>query len=218
MIRAVPGRRASEQERKDQILAAAFTVATRVRLEGLTIRAVARECGLSPGLVLFHFESRDALLLALLDRLLAETIVGDATPEILALPSARARLLALLARELQLLPGRRPRLELFFDYWVAGIGHRAIRGRIQRALQRYRDAIVPLAAAVIAEERETLRGVDSADLAGLMVAVIEGCVMQAVVDPSAFDVGRALGAIAAVIAPPVTRTPARRSRRPRRAR
>ncbi|MCB9560115.1 MAG: TetR family transcriptional regulator C-terminal domain-containing protein [Kofleriaceae bacterium] len=214
----MPGRRASEEFRRDQLLAAAFTVATRTRLEGLTIRAVAREAGLSPGLVLFHFASRDALLIALLDRLLAETIVGEATAEILALPSARARLLALLARELELLPGRRTRLELFFDYWVVGIGHRAIRGRIQRALQRYRDAILPLAEAVVAEEGGRLGGVvTGADLAGLVVALIEGCVMQAVVDPKAFDVGRALTTIAAVIAPPpveaAATAPARRRAR-----
>lgn len=211
----MPGRRASEKERKDQILAAAFTVATKVRLEGLTIRAVARECRLSPGLVLFHFESRDALLLALLDRLLAETIVGEPTPEILALPSARLRLLALLRRELELLPGRRTRLELFFDYWVAGIGDRSIRGRIQRALQRYRDAILPLAEAVVAEEADALPGVTAADLAGLMVAVIEGCVVQAVVDPQAFDVTRALTVIAAVLKPPARPTASTARRRSR---
>lgn len=196
-------RRLPEKDRRDQLLAAAFEVATRTRLEGLTIRQVATEAKLSPGLVLFHFDSRDALLVALLDRLLAETIVGEATPEILALPTARARLLALVARELELLPGRRTRLELFFDYWVAGIGpapvNQSIRGRIQRALQRYRDAMLPLATAAIAEEPGRMPGVTGADLAGLIVALIEGCVMQAVVDPRGFDVTRALATIVAVV-------------------
>ena len=207
----MPGRRAPEEARREQILAAAFAVATRTRLEGLTIREVAREAGLSPGLVLFHLGSRDALLVALLDWLLAETIVGEATPDILALPGASTRLLALVARELELLPGRRSRLELFFDFWVAGIGHKPIRGRIQRALQRYRDAILPLADAVVAEEPARFPGVTGADLAGLVVALIEGCVMQAVVDPRAFDVGRALATITAVVAP-VGAAPARRRR------
>ena len=38
----MPGRRASEEFRRDQLLAAAFTVATRTRLEGLTIRAAGK--------------------------------------------------------------------------------------------------------------------------------------------------------------------------------
>ncbi len=209
----MPGRRAPSEDRREQILGAAFKVASRSRLEGLTIRAVAAEAGLSSGLVLFHLGSRDELLIALLDWLLRETIVGAPTAEILALPTARARLLGLIAQELTLLPGRRPRLELFFDYWVAGIGHAPIRGRMQRALQRYRDTMLPLADAVIAEDPARLPGVTGADLAALVIALIEGCVMQAVVDPRGFDVARSLTTLAAVIgdAPAPAPAPAARA-------
>lgn len=214
----MPGRRAPESARREQILAAAFAVASRTRLEGLTIRAVAERAGLSPGLVLFHFRSREALLVALLDWLLDGTIVGEPSPEVLALPSAAMRLLAWVRQELELLPGRKPRLELFFDFWVAGKSDRAIKGRIQKALARYRDAILPLADEVVREHAERFPGVRGEDLAALVIAVIEGCVVQAVVDPRGFDVTRILASVAAVVDPAAIATGPARAKRATRTR
>jgi AcrR family transcriptional regulator len=195
----MPGRRAPEAERREQILAAAFRVACKHRLSGLTMRAVAEKARLSPGLLFFHFASRDALLLALLDWLLATTVVGAPAPEVLALPRASDRLLALLRQELILLPSRRVRIELFFDYWVAGTADPRIRRRIRAALAGYRDVMLPLAEAVIRESPELWRGTVGEDLAALVVAVIEGCVVQAIMDPDAFDVERVMRTLESVV-------------------
>ena len=66
----MPGPKVPEDQRREEVLAAAYRVATRDRLGGLTTRAVAKEAGVSNGLVFFHFVSREGLVLALLDRLL----------------------------------------------------------------------------------------------------------------------------------------------------
>ncbi|HEY7461911.1 MAG TPA: TetR family transcriptional regulator, partial [Gemmatimonadota bacterium] len=71
----MPGRKAPEADRKEQILNAALRTAARDGLEGLTIRNVAAEAELSSGLVLFHFNTKDALLTAALDVLLETTAV-----------------------------------------------------------------------------------------------------------------------------------------------
>ena len=55
----MPGQKASEDERRKQILRAAFDVASRRGLASLTVRLVAAKAGLSTGLVLFHFESKE---------------------------------------------------------------------------------------------------------------------------------------------------------------
>jgi AcrR family transcriptional regulator len=196
MLPAMPGRRAPEAARREQILAAAFAIASKKRLEGLTIRAVAAKAGLSPGLVLFHFKSRDTLLVALLDWLLASTVIGEPTPEVLALPTAHARLFGLLRQELLLLPERRTRLELFFDYWVIGIGHPRIRARIRKALERYRTTILPLAEDAVSEAPSRFANMSGADLARLIAALIEGCVIQAIVDPRGFDVAQVMASLA----------------------
>ena len=49
----MPGRKEPEEERRDAILRAAYVVATRERLGGVTARAVAAEAGVSSGLVFF---------------------------------------------------------------------------------------------------------------------------------------------------------------------
>jgi TetR/AcrR family transcriptional repressor of bet genes len=209
----VPGRKAPEADRREQILTAAFHVATQRRLQGLTIRAIATEAGLSPGLVLFHFSNSEGLRLALLDWLLANTLIGEpftfgaqrvaskpGAPTD-ALGSARERLLGAVEQELALLPERKPRLELFFDYWVLGFGEPQVRRRIRRALKRYRAALVELADQVVAESPARFQGVTGNDLASLVVALIEGCVMQAIVDPRGLDLRRACATLRAVVAP-----------------
>jgi AcrR family transcriptional regulator len=180
-------------------LLAAFKVASQKRLDGLTIRAIADEAKLSSGLVSFHFGNREGLLMALLDWLLQTTVVGSPTTEVRALPTAAQRLLGLLSQELTLLPERKPRLELFFDFWVLGFGHPLVRARMRKALSRYRKVITPLADAVVLESPERFAGVSGADLTQLVVATILGCVMQAIVDARGFDLERAIATLSAAV-------------------
>jgi len=197
----MPGQRATEATRHEQILNAAFVVAVRDRLDGLTIRAVAKQAGLSSGLVHFHFTSRDTLLLELLDWLLERTIIGDPTEEILSKPTATLRLTAFLRQEFLLLPERRARLELFFDFWVAGMGNKKIRERIRRALEVYRSALLPLAEEVVREAPERFPDVSGIEFAGLVLAVIQGFVMQAIVDPQSLDLDRVFASVQALVLP-----------------
>ena len=78
----MPGRRAPEDARREQIVSAAYAVALRSGIAGVTLRAVAAEAGLSHGLLIFHFKGKAELVGALLDRVLATTVMrhvdGDA--------------------------------------------------------------------------------------------------------------------------------------------
>src|SRR5687768_7155485 len=136
----MPGRKEPEEERRDAILRAAYVVATRERLGGVTARAVAAEAGVSSGLVFFYFESIDNLLVALLDWMLERTM---ATPDregpfaVVAADDSRdpaTRLVTTVAAALRRLPRHRDRVELFFDYWVLGTRHPVVRRKIRRAL------------------------------------------------------------------------------------
>src|SRR5688500_134685 len=150
----MPGRKEPEQERRDAILRAAYVVAARERLGGVTARAVAAEAGVSSGLVFFYFDSVDNLLVALLDWLLDRTITShpdDYTP---AVGDPAARLIASVAGAVRRLPRHRERVELFFDYWVLGTRHPVIRRKIRRALAAYRESYVAGAQAVIDADPE----------------------------------------------------------------
>lgn len=196
----MPGLRASEEARKEQILRAALAVAKRERLQGLSTRRVATEAGLSHGLVFFHFKSKDALLVALLDWLLDDMAVPQMDADLQRIPSALDRLLELLRREVSRFVMERSRVELFFDYWVVGTRHPRIRRRLRSALERYRALLRPMADEIVREAPQRFSGVSADGLAALAVGVVEGCAVQAVIDPDHFDVEQFMATTKALVA------------------
>ena len=201
----MPGRRAPEEERREAILQAAFQVAARERLGAVTARAVAAEAGVSPGLVFFYFESVDKLLVALLDWLLAHTIVAGDSPDRLAqVTDPAARMMLAIRRDVEWLPRQRERVELFFDYWVLGTRHPAIRRKIRRALDRYRDAFTPLARSLVDSDPERYAGMSADGLASVAAGFVEGCALQVVMDPKQFDVERSMTTLAALVRAPAS--------------
>ena len=200
----MPGHKAPEEQRRTAILRAAFVVASRERLEGLTVRKVAAQAGISPGLVHFHFGDRDTLLVALLGWLLRHTVPAGELRDVLDAPAfvdaaPRTRLLALVRRDVEHLPRRRDRVELFFDYWVMGTRNPAVRATIRRALDRYRDAFLPVVTDVIRAEPERYQGVTPMELATVVASFVEGCALRVVLTPDDFDVGRYLAAVQALV-------------------
>src|SRR3954453_21371546 len=97
----MPGQRETQATRLEQILKAAYEVALRRGIDGLTVRAVAARARLSHSLVLFHFKRKDQLGLALLDRVLATTVSPGIPYAIGAIPDPRQRLLTLFRQEMQ---------------------------------------------------------------------------------------------------------------------
>jgi AcrR family transcriptional regulator len=184
----MPGRKASEETRRTQIVKAAYDVAMRKGLEGLTVRLVASKARLSTGLVLFHFKSRDQLIVALLDWLLATTTVLHIGPEIRAIGAPLDRLLALLRQEMDRLSREPGRLRLFFEFWVIGGRHSQIGTKMRAELARYREAFRPMAGEVLEAEPERFSHVTADGLAGVAVSFIKGCAVQAMIDPEHFDI------------------------------
>ena len=201
----MPGRRAPEEERREAILCAAFGVAARERLGAVTARAVAAEAGVSAGLVFFYFESVDRLLVELLDWLLAHTIVAADSPDRLShVVDPGARMMLAIRRDVEWLPNQRERVELFFDYWVLGTRHPAIRLKIRSALNRYRDAFQPLARALVESDPERYGGMTAEGLASVAAGFVEGCALQVVMDPAQFNVERSMATLAALVRAPAS--------------
>jgi AcrR family transcriptional regulator len=184
----MPGSRAPEEERRQQILTAAFKVAGAQGLAETTILQVAAEAGVSPGLVMFHFKSRRELLLALLEELLATTTVLKADVQLVQSASPESRLLAVLRQEIQRLTREPVRIRLTFDYWMAGVRDAATRKRLKAEFARYRDAFRPLAEAVLLAHPARFPGVTADGMAGLSVSLIKGCAVQSLIDPDHFNV------------------------------
>lgn len=174
-------------DRRRQILEAAYRVALRQRVAGLSSRAVAAQAGVSNGLIFFYFGNSRALLLALLDWLLEETILRRAAERQGSPEEAPSRLAAEVRNALESLLRDRVRLELFFDFWFTGSHDQVIRDRIRTALERYRQSYLPLARSVVAQNPARYANVTAEALAGLVTAFLEGCALQLIAEPRNFD-------------------------------
>ena len=195
----MPGRKATEAERREQILRAAHNVALRRGIEGLTVRAVAAEAGLSHGLVLFHFKRKGQLVSGVLERVLTNTLALPVGQEIDGAEHPRERLRALLGREVDRLTRNTRESRLFLEYWALGSRQPPVRAKIGAALERYRAAFRLLTEEILLAEPGRLAGVTPAGLTAVAVSVINGSAVQAMIDPDRFDVEEYLAAVQGIL-------------------
>jgi TetR/AcrR family transcriptional repressor of bet genes len=195
----MPGQKAAEAERREQILEAAYKVALRKGIQGLTVRAVAAAAGLSHGLVLFHFKRKAQLVGAVLDRVLANTLSLEVDDQIDLPEHPAERLPALVRREVGRLTRNAREARLFLEYWALGARHPAIRAKIGAALERYRAAFRRLTEEMLLADPGRLAGVTPTGLTAVAVSFVNGCAVQALIDPDRFDVEEYLAAVQGVL-------------------
>jgi TetR/AcrR family transcriptional repressor of bet genes len=183
----MPGRKASEATRREQILQAAYEVASRKGIDGLTVRAVAAKAKLSHGLVLFHFKRKDQLVGALLDRVLATTVMFDVVRDVVRIPRAPDSFAALLRQEVDRLSHEPRRIRLLLEYWALGTRHAAVRARIGAAISGYRASLRTVAEELLRAEPARSAGVTPDGLAAVAVSLITGYALQTAIDPDHFD-------------------------------
>ena len=195
----MPGRKAPEATRRDQILKAAYEVALAKGIDGLTMRAVAARAKLSHGLVHFHFKDKAQLVSALLDRVLATTTVLHVPAVIAHIPRAQDRLRALLRQEMDRLAKEPRGIRLFFEYWALGTRHAPTRARISAELDRYRAGFRTMTAEMVQAPPARSAGVTADGLAAVAVSFVNGCAVQAMIDPANFDVEQYLAAVEGIL-------------------
>jgi AcrR family transcriptional regulator len=197
----MPGKKASEESRREQIVQAASRVAIREGLEQLTIRQVAAEAGLSNGLVFFHFKSKEVLLLALLDHLLAALFETWSVPENV---SPARQLLSWFQADFQDLSQYEQghdELRLFFSYWALAAHDSTIAERIRNALEHSRQTLLPIAEAVIESEPERFRHVTPEGLVTVALAITQGSALQSLLSNQRVDGEHILPVIRALLLP-----------------
>ena len=191
--------RAPVDVRREQILRAAFEVASGEGIGGLTIRAVAAEAGVSHALVVHYFQRKERLVHALLDWLIETTTVLHMSDEVARLPRAMDRLHALLQQEMERLSHQPRHTRLFFEFWALGARHEEIRARIGAELKRYRAAFRAVMEELLEAEPGPPVPVTADGMAAVAVSWIHGCAVQAMVDPEGFDSDDYFAAVRGVI-------------------
>jgi TetR/AcrR family transcriptional regulator, transcriptional repressor of bet genes len=195
----MPGQKATEATRREQILKAAHEVALRRGIDGLTVRAVAARARLSHSLVLFHFKRKDQLGLALLDRVLATT-VSPAVPQAAgAVADPRERLLALLRQELRRLSAEPWRVRLLLEYWARGAHNAVIRKKIMAGLDEYRAVFRGLAEPALRAHAKASGEATADGIAAAAVSLILGFPVQAMIAPDEMDAGEYLATLEGLV-------------------
>lgn len=191
--------REPEEVRRSAILQSAFEVACRDGIGGLTVRAVAAQAGISHGLVFHHFGRRDALVYELLEWVIERTAVLHISEDIARFPHARDRLHALLQQEMARQARQPEHTRLFLEFWALGARDETIRTRISAELERYRCAFEEIMDELLGSEPMAFTGATSAGVAALAVSWINGCAVQAMIDPIHFSTDEYLAAVRGMI-------------------
>ena len=192
-------KRKPEAERRRELIEAAMTVACRDGISGVTVRAVAAAAHVSPGLVLFHFGQRDQLVSELLDRLVEDAAMLRMSEDIARFPLAVDRLLALIQQEIDRVARHPEHARLFLEFWALGAVDERIRTRIRSELARYRAALLTTIEDLLSAGPVGTRGATATGLTALVLSWIQGCAIQALIDPAHFDTEDYVRAAHAVI-------------------
>lgn len=173
----MPGQRAPVDQRRAEILSSALRVASRKGLEGLTVRDVAAEAGLSSGLVFFHFETKEALLLAMLNELIEWMLSGrDETS------STAVRFVNLLREESNFDGRDREWLEIFIEFMVSGAHHPEMRKRLREAMKHYREIFHSPANELLQTHAKSLPNTTPESLSALAASLVIGNALQTLLD------------------------------------
>lgn len=173
------------KERKNQILDAATNVFIRLGLHKARVDDIAEEAQLSKGAVYWYFDSKDDIVIAMLDRLFEREFSG--------------------LRELQDQDGAAiSQLEYFVDmtiedlqtwmrllpiaYEFLGLVFR--KKIVQQAFRKYFQTYIKHLTIIIQKgiDRGELRSYKAEDAAIAMGAVIEGTILLSIYDPKAVDI------------------------------
>ena len=197
------GPKLPEQERCDAILAAAYQIALSEGLDAVTARRVATEAGISPGLVFFHFQSKDGLLQALLAVLLDGTLDALTDPGLAAL-APWDRLERMVRVELERLVEHHAGVELLFAFYFSRRDD-LFRDPIEASFGRYLEAFLPVCREVAGAAGADIHGstgaadaVSGEDLAATVVALIQGASIQAIRSPASVNPDALLATIRAL--------------------
>lgn len=175
------------EERRNQILDSATRVFARLGFHDARMDDIVAESGLSKGSLYWYFESKDDLIIAILDRLF-EREMSD-------------------LRDLQLNPGpASERIRQFteltladFEKWLGllpvayeFLGLIFRRAIVKQAFRRYLRSFLDLLIPIIQEgiDNGEFRPVDAEQAAITVSAIFEGTILLWVYDPERVDVGR----------------------------
>jgi TetR/AcrR family transcriptional repressor of bet genes len=188
--REVPKSRAATREfRKQQLIDSTIDSIAKRGFSETTLADVADGAGLSRGIVNFHFQSKEQLLVETLQML------ADEYREIWQKALAKAgtgtvkRLLAMVAADFEPAVCNRKKIAVWYAFWGEAKSRPTYMKLCADRDNVYADAMLAVCRQLIAEGG--YEGLDAAMVAQGMAALTDGLWLDCLVDPKTFDRDRA---------------------------
>lgn len=170
------------EERRRQILEAAISVFSRLGFHRARMDDVARESGLAKGTLYLYYQSKDALIGALLERIfrsekrnLEAFLAGEG--------SVSGRLVALADRMSEEIGRLSMLLPVWFEFYAVAARDEAVKRFVGRYFEEYRAALESVVREGV--KRGEFREVDAGEAAVAIISLFEGVTLLWAFDPEA---------------------------------
>lgn len=182
-------RKASRETRRHQLIEATIDCLARYGYAETTLAHVADVAGLSRGIVNFHFESKDKLLVATLQHMAEEYAAHWRAALRRAGPKAADRLRALVEADFDRAITSRRKLAAWVAFWGEAKCRPTYKALCSARDRDYQEALGGIVAELVAESGRPL---DPASLALSLDALLEGLWLRLLMEPEGFGRAEAL--------------------------
>jgi AcrR family transcriptional regulator len=175
--------------RREQIVRATIRCLAREGYARLTLKKVAREAGVSQGILHYYFADKRAILVATLTAVSHDLDRRVASAQARGSRDPAARLRALVRACLEVAAGRPEFWVVFLEFWGEMTHDRRLRRVNADVYARTRRLLARLIAEGVRAGR--FRAIDPARAAAVVLGLIDGVSLQLTFDPDAFGVPEA---------------------------
>ena len=191
-------RTARREQRRQQLVDATIACIARTGMSAMTLADVARQAGLSGGIVNLHFDSKENLLHETLRYLADEYLtLFDRTLDA-ANGSAADKLLELMRLDIRPSVCNQKKVAVWFAFWGESKARPAYRKICDERDRYYDDAVASLCADIIADG--AYEGIDAESVAEGLSALTNGLWLSYLISPRSWDRQQAMDSISTFLA------------------
>lgn len=173
-----------KEERKTQILEAALRVYTRSGFEQARVDDIAEEAGLAKGTLYLYFNSKDDIMLSVLDRMMGREL-GELEELLADERSAKVKLTKFVEYSIDQVENLKPMLPVLVEFW----GVMSHQGNVREKFSSYYQSVLNLLTPIIQQgiDEHDFYRVDARSAAIALEASMEGTILMWASNPDMVD-------------------------------
>ncbi len=170
--------------RRNQLTRAAYKVISRKGYYNFTVRDIAKEAGLSTGLVHYYFKNKDDLLVTVL-RVMNENLRSYLAKALEQIDDPKEKIIIFMDEAFRLVEREKEYFYVLIDFWTQINHNERMRKANIKLYQSYRAECAKILQEGI--DKNVFNKVDVQYTATMIVAFVQGLIIQYIIDNEAFD-------------------------------